>query len=87
MSCEHVRVLPVDEVPPLSPEGCAECLAIGEDDWVQLRLCLTCGNVGCCDSSPHRHATRHHEKTSHPIMRSFEPGQNWRWCYVDNRLV
>jgi hypothetical protein len=52
-----------------------------------LRLCLTCGHVGCCDSSPHRHAAAHHAGTGHPVMRSFEPGESWRWCYVDQRIV
>jgi hypothetical protein len=61
---------------------------MGEHNWVHLRLCLTCGHVGCCDSSPHKHATVHHRETAktgdpHPVIRSFEPGENWRWCYID----
>ncbi len=67
---------------PRTTEGCEECLAIG-DSWVHLRLCLTCGHVGCCDSSKNKHATRHFHETEHPTVRSFEPGETWRWCYVD----
>ena len=63
-------------------QGCEECLEIG-DEWVHLRLCLTCGHVGCCDASPNRHATKHFHATEHPIVRSVEPGERWRWCYVD----
>jgi uncharacterized UBP type Zn finger protein len=54
---------------------------------VHLRLCLACGHVGCCDSSPNRHATKHFHATRHPIVRSFEPGEDWRWCYVDEAVV
>ena len=67
---------------PVTPSGCEECLRDGTT-WVHLRLCLTCGHVGCCDSSVERHATRHFEETGHPVMRSFEPGEAWRWCFVD----
>jgi uncharacterized UBP type Zn finger protein len=79
-SCEHL-----DQIHPVharTPDGCEECLAIGSD-WVHLRLCLTCGHVGCCDNSPNRHATKHFHKTKHPIIKSFEPGEDWGWCYVD----
>jgi CPA2 family monovalent cation:H+ antiporter-2 len=62
--------------------GCAECLAAG-DDWVHLRLCMACGHVGCCDSSPNRHASRHFAETGHPVMRSFQPGEEWAWCFTD----
>ena len=62
--------------------GCEECLKLG-DSWVHLRLCRTCGHVGCCDDSKNKHATRHFDATSHPIMTSIEPGENWSWCYVD----
>jgi hypothetical protein len=62
--------------------GCAECLASG-DDWVHLRLCMACGHVGCCDSSPNRHASRHFAETGHPVMRSFQPGEEWAWCFTD----
>ncbi|MEM9950284.1 MAG: UBP-type zinc finger domain-containing protein [Chloroflexota bacterium] len=63
-------------------EGCEECLKTG-GRWVHLRMCLTCGHVGCCDSSPGKHATAHHQETEHPIVRSIEPGETWAWCYVD----
>jgi hypothetical protein len=69
-----------------SSEGCEDCLKIGSD-WVHLRLCLTCGHVGCCDDSPNRHASAHFHATRHPIIRSFEPGEDWRWCYVHEAVV
>jgi uncharacterized UBP type Zn finger protein len=69
-----------------TPNGCEECLKISSD-WVQLRLCLTCGHVGCCDSSRNKHATKHFQTTDHPIIKSFEPGENWEWCYVDKTYV
>jgi len=62
--------------------GCEECLRIGQR-WVHLRLCLTCGHVGCCDDSIGKHATKHFHDTAHPVMRSLEPGESWGWCYVD----
>ena len=78
-SCPHLAQ--IRAVEPRS-EGCEECLALG-DDWVQLRLCMSCGHVGCCDSSKNKHATKHFHETSHPIIKSFEPGEDWGWCYVD----
>lgn len=84
--CPHVEELPAPEPEPGSPDGCAECLANGTT-WVHVRMCLTCGHVGCCDTGPYRHATAHHQETGHPVMRSFEPGERWRWCYVDETLV
>ena len=82
-SCAHINQ--IRDVRP-SADGCEDCLAIG-DQWVQLRLCLECGHVGCCDSSVNRHATKHFHKTKHPVIRSFEPGESWRWCYVDEKEV
>lgn len=82
--CEHQRDLP-DNVVPRSPDGCEECLAAGLT-WLHLRVCLTCAHVGCCDSS-HGHAAAHFEETGHPVMRSLEPGEAWRWCFVDETLV
>jgi phosphoenolpyruvate-protein phosphotransferase len=80
MTCEHAaRVKPV---PPRTPAGCEECLTAGTS-WVHLRLCLTCGHVGCCDDSPGRHATGHAHATSHPVIASYEPGERWAWCYTD----
>jgi CPA1 family monovalent cation:H+ antiporter len=83
-ACEHLRSASM-AVRPETPEGCAECLRDGTK-WVHLRLCLGCGHVGCCDSSPQRHATKHHDETGHPVIRSFEQGEAWRWCYADERL-
>ncbi len=76
------------EIRPVTPsaEGCEECLQSGSG-WVHLRLCLSCGHVGCCDASPGRHATKHYQRTAHPIIQSFEPGESWRWCYVDETEV
>jgi uncharacterized UBP type Zn finger protein len=84
-SCSHLDEIDPD-VQPGTPNGCEECLKTG-DSWVHLRLCLTCGHVGCCDSSPNRHATRHFQATAHPIVRSFQPGEDWAWCYVDEVLL
>lgn len=79
--CEHLAE--ACNVPdPVTPSGCEECLRDG-DEWVHLRLCMTCGHVGCCDSSQNQHATKHFHATTHPVMRSFEPGEAWRWCFLD----
>ncbi|HEV8502281.1 MAG TPA: UBP-type zinc finger domain-containing protein [Casimicrobiaceae bacterium] len=67
---------------PRTPQGCEECLRIGSG-WVHLRLCLSCGHVGCCDQSVHKHATKHFHQTQHAIMKSFQPDEDWGWCYVD----
>ncbi|GAB2641279.1 Na+/H+ antiporter [Kribbella swartbergensis] len=83
-ACEHLESAPM-VLPPNTPDGCEECLTIGST-WVHLRLCLGCGHVGCCDSSPMKHASEHHATTKHPVMRSFEPGETWRWCFVDEKL-
>lgn len=81
--CQHVS-----DIGPVTPsaDGCEDCLKTG-DPWVHLRLCMTCGHVGCCDSSKNKHATKHHHATGHPIIKSFEPGEDWLWCYVDADLV
>ena len=86
-ACKHVDSLGPTEPAPSSTDGCTDCLAIGEHNWAHLRLCLACGRVGCCDSSPRRHADAHFHTSGHPVMRSFEPGESWRWCYIDQRLV
>jgi Zn ribbon nucleic-acid-binding protein len=85
-TCTHLDQVRAD-VAPSSTEGCTDCLAIGSQNWVHLRECLSCGHVACCDSSPYRHATGHFHDSGHPIMRSFQPGEDWRWCYVDALLV
>jgi CPA1 family monovalent cation:H+ antiporter len=77
-------------VPTPEPEGrtdgCEECLAIGQR-WVHLRKCLICGHVGCCDQSIGKHATGHAHETGHPVIRSFQPGEDWRYCYVDDAFA
>ncbi|MFD1537701.1 ubiquitin carboxyl-terminal hydrolase 14 [Nonomuraea guangzhouensis] len=82
-TCEHL--LKAGDPAPRTPEGCEECLAAG-GRWVHLRRCLECGHIGCCDSSPSKHATKHFHGTSHPVMQSFEPGEAWKWCFVDNAM-
>jgi monovalent cation/hydrogen antiporter len=83
-ACVHLASTDADP-DPRDPRGCEECLRDGTD-WVHLRLCLECGHVGCCDSSPQRHASRHYAETGHPVIRSFEPGETWRWCFVHDLL-
>ena len=79
--CVHLDQIAVTALPaPIA--GCGECLKIG-GRWVHLRMCMSCGEIGCCDSSPNRHATRHAHAAGHPIARSAEPGEEWSWCYVD----
>jgi CPA1 family monovalent cation:H+ antiporter len=85
-ACEHLRDAPAMVTPEGPLDVCPDCLAIGERTWVHLRMCLTCGHVGCCDSSPNRHAEAHYAKTDHPVMRSIELGESWRWCYIDGEL-
>jgi monovalent cation:H+ antiporter-2, CPA2 family len=82
-SCSHLSQM--QEVSP-NTAGCEECLQMG-DSWVHLRLCKTCGHVGCCDDSKNKHATKHYRKTHHPIIRSLEPGEDWGWCYVDKVMI
>jgi Na+/H+ antiporter len=84
VGCEHLRSASVTPQ-PTTPSGCEECLAQGTT-WVHLRLCMECGHVGCCNSSQYKHADGHYADTGHPVMRSFEPGEAWRWCYVDEEL-
>jgi uncharacterized UBP type Zn finger protein len=90
MSCAHTSDFDGPswaEPRPGADDVCQDCHALGENVWAHLRMCLTCGHVACCDSSPHRHATAHHGDTGHPVMRSFEPGETWRWCFEDHRIV
>lgn len=84
-TCSHISLIQKD-ITPKTPGGCEECLQIG-DTWVHLRLCLICGHVGCCDSSKNRHATKHFHETNHPIIRSFEKGEDWKWCYIDEFFI
>jgi uncharacterized UBP type Zn finger protein len=85
-ACAHLDRISSD-LTPSATEGCTDCLAIGSTNWVHLRQCLSCGYVACCDSSPYGHATAHFRDSGHPVMRSFQPGENWRWCYVDEAIV
>lgn len=78
-ACSHADM--VKDVKPHT-RGCEECLQTG-DSWVHLRMCLTCGHIGCCDSSKNRHASKHFHDTQHPLIESAQPGENWRWCYID----
>jgi uncharacterized UBP type Zn finger protein len=86
--CEHLEALvnPRSRALVPSAHGCEECLAAGSR-WVHLRMCMSCGHVGCCDSSPNRHATRHFHATRHPVAKSFEPGEDWAWCYVHQEMA
>jgi Zn-finger in ubiquitin-hydrolases and other protein len=77
--CKHIAG--IRDVVPSAP-GCEECLMLG-DPWLHLRVCRTCGHVGCCDQSPNRHATKHFHATRHPIIEAFDPPEGWGWCYVD----
>ncbi|MEU7984210.1 ubiquitin carboxyl-terminal hydrolase 14 [Streptosporangium canum] len=80
-TCKHLAL--TEDPSPRTPQGCEECLSTGMR-WVHLRRCLSCGHIGCCDSSPGKHATAHYKETDHPTVASFEPGEDWRWCYIDN---
>ena len=79
--CTHLDQVTVTELPE-SVAGCEDCLASG-GVWLHLRICLSCGHVGCCDDSPNRHATAHARSSAHQIIRSLEPGEDWCWCYAD----
>jgi uncharacterized UBP type Zn finger protein len=83
-SCAHLDSVKLLDAPGEIP-GCEDCLKIG-GRWVHLRMCQTCGHIGCCDNSPHRHATAHYRDSAHPIIRSVEPGEDWSWCYVDELM-
>jgi hypothetical protein len=85
MNCTHLDSVGITALPE-AVDGCEECLATG-DPWCHLRMCLSCGHVGCCDSSPNRHATAHAESSGHPIIRSVQPGEDWAWCYVDQAVM
>lgn len=83
-TCGHLK----QHVRPVRAKtnGCEECLAIG-DDWVHLRLCMECGHVGCCDDSKNKHASGHVQASGHPVVRSFEPGERWLYCYPDDMFL
>ena len=83
--CSHLDQVTVLQLPD-SVDGCEDCLKSG-DPWLHLRICLSCGHVGCCDDSPNRHATAHATATGHPIIRSLQPGEEWSWCYRDELVM
>jgi hypothetical protein len=83
VGCSHTHQIKI--VTP-SALGCEECLHLGSR-WIHLRLCRTCGHVGCCDQSPHRHARRHFEATGHPIIEGYDPPEGWGWCYIDDTEI
>lgn len=85
MSAEPCIHVPVDLSPPVGygAPGCQDCIAAGRRDWVHLRFCQSCGHIGCCNQSPGRHATAHFDSSRHPLVRSYEPGEEWWWCYSD----
>jgi uncharacterized UBP type Zn finger protein len=85
MACTHLDQIKITQLPEASP-GCEECLEVG-DAWCHLRICLECGHVGCCDSSPNRHASAHATGSGHPLIRSLQPGENWSWCFVDEEMM
>jgi uncharacterized UBP type Zn finger protein len=85
-SCAHLEAAATVEEPQPLSSVCQECAEDGRSNWAHLRMCLACRHVGCCDSSPHQHATAHFNDTGHPVMRSIEPDESWRWCYVDLEL-
>jgi hypothetical protein len=80
-TCTHLDHVLITQLPD-AVDGCEDCLATG-DPWLHLRICLECGHVGCCDSSPNRHASAHARSAEHPIIRSLEPGEDWAWCFAD----
>lgn len=82
--CDDLAAAPLDVTG--TSVGCVDCEALGREDWVHLRLCLSCGHVGCCDSSPLRHATAHFRSSGHRVVRSYEPGEIWRWCYTHQQI-
>ncbi|WP_055048004.1 UBP-type zinc finger domain-containing protein [Devosia sp. A16] len=82
--CAHGAL--IRDVTPSSAETCSECVARG-DGWVHLRVCLVCGHVGCCDESPNRHARRHFHTTGHPVIQSYEIGETWRYCFIDDVVL
>jgi len=84
-TCQHLGQIVVVDL-PLDIDGCEECMKIGSS-WVQLRMCLTCGKIGCCDDSPQRHARRHWQEQTRPLIRSAEPGESWDWCFADEVAV
>ncbi|HLA44070.1 MAG TPA: UBP-type zinc finger domain-containing protein [Aggregatilineales bacterium] len=82
--CSHLHMAQEDL--PENVPGCEECMARGTG-WVHLRQCLICGHVGCCETSVHKHASKHYEETGHPLVRAYRPDEGWIWCYEDEALI
>ena len=85
MVCTHRDAIKIEDIKPGS-KGCEECLKSG-DKWVHLGICLTCGHVGCCNQSKNKHATKHFEETGHPVIQSYQPGEYWKYCYIDSEYL
>lgn len=83
-TCQHLKSIEINF--PMDDKTCKECLKLG-DSWVHLRMCLECGNIGCCDSSKNKHATKHFKSSYHPVVVSAEQGENWAWCYEDEKIT
>ena len=83
--CKHIKQADKN-ISPKTPNGCEECLEMG-DEWFHLRLCLTCGHVGCCDQSKNKHATKHFHITAHPVIKSFQKDEDWEYCYLDDIIT
>lgn len=83
-SCRHLNQ--IKDVTPQTPNGCGECMESG-DTWVSLRMCLTCGHIGCCDSSKNKHATKHFHETHHALMKPYKDDAKWKWCYIDEMVI
>jgi uncharacterized UBP type Zn finger protein len=81
--CTHLDQI---QVTGTDKDYCEECVKTGSP-WVHLRMCLTCGHVGCCDSSPNKHASKHFQSSAHPLVRSIQPGETWVWCYADELMA
>jgi len=84
-TCTHADLITINEVKH-DQAGCEECLKTG-DRWVHLRICLICGHIGCCNSSKNKHATQHYHETGHCLIQSYEEGENWRWCFIDETYL
>ncbi|MFJ9845914.1 UBP-type zinc finger domain-containing protein [Kitasatospora sp. NPDC101155] len=85
-TCSHLDTITVEPAGPAEPAVCQQCLE-ADAVWVHLRRCLTCGHIGCCDSSTNKHASRHYEATGHPLIASHEPGESWLWCFPDRLFL
>jgi len=81
--CQHFETIKITNAPD---QGCEECLIAGRSDWLYLRLCLECGHIGCCDNSPGKHTSQHFKETGHPMIRGFQAGETWAYCFIDDEI-